>query len=189
MARYDHSVRVGSIAFTDHSACIVEGEVPTVRIQRSTLPNMKLSTDDRVTVIPTIHPENTAKRRSSPSRPVSALVESGYLSEWNVRSILDFGYGYGMDITYLRGLGFDVGGYDPHPAFGFSTAPHDLCDLVILSFVLSVYRRLLPRDLPRSSAPHATSSKARGCSRLPVQRLRLSGKPDQETGNPTPMVI
>jgi hypothetical protein len=91
-----------------------------------------------VTVAPTIRPENTARPRSGPSIPVKALEESGYLSEWNVKSILDFGCGYGADVAYLHSRKYDVPGYDPHLKFGRNLVPHKTYDLVLLVFVLNV---------------------------------------------------
>ncbi len=76
-ARYDHTVRKGAIAFTDHSACIVEvaeaapndtDRVHTIRPARLREP--------ATPVPPMIRPYNTAMARQRLSKPVQALLET-----------------------------------------------------------------------------------------------------------------
>ncbi len=137
-ARYDHSVRNGSYAFTDHSACIVEGEIPVLPGPPATTLDVSDQTD-RISVAPlVIRPENTAISRARPSKPARTLAESRLLVEWDVHSVLDYGCGRGADVGYFNDMGFAAVGYDPHPAFGFAAAPSDTFDLVLLLYVVNV---------------------------------------------------
>jgi SAM-dependent methyltransferase len=106
---------------------------------------------------PTIRPENTAIRRAGPSKPAKKLVESGLLSRYGVRRILDYGCGYGSDVAYLRARGFDATGYDSHSAFGFGGVPQGGFDFAMLLFVLNV----LPTRVERLEVIHRVGCQLR----------------------------
>lgn len=134
---YDHSSRSGPMAFTDHSALVVDAPV--------TLPDANLFSltspadgETGCSIDEPIQAHKTAMARSEPSKIAKELVESGTLSSLGVRSILDFGCGRGRDVEFYRSGGFDAEGYDPHPAFGWPSLPDSIYDLVTVVFVLNV---------------------------------------------------
>jgi hypothetical protein len=100
-AYYDHSVRRGPYAFTDHSACIIDGDGEVRLTDPISLSN---TGGEAVALVRAVRPENTAMKRTGPSKPIKALVASGFLSQWNVRSILDYGCGHGSDVNHLSSL-------------------------------------------------------------------------------------
>lgn len=144
-AAYDHTVRLGSHAFTDHSACVIDMAPvrPTGprRVSGSTAPVGAPSREPPTS----IHPHRTAISRRSASRPAQELHRTGLLRTWQVRSILDFGCGHGRDVAFFRGLGYLADGYDPHAPFGYSVRPDRQYDLVMLVFVLNVLESALDR--------------------------------------------
>jgi hypothetical protein len=154
-ACYDHDVRKGSQAFTDHSACIVDvapGEV-AAGVHAVVLHPPPAEAPASVGETLTVRPHNTAIRRTGPSKPVRALTESGALGRWRVRCILDYGCGHGADVRHLASLGYIVAGYDPHPDFGRTFLPSDRFDLVLLMYVLNV----LPTQQDRLAALRGAS--------------------------------
>lgn len=116
---------------------------------------------------------NTAIKRTTPSRPVSKLIETGALARWGARSILDYGCGYGFDVSYLQGLGtYRVDGYDPHPKFNSSTKPSGRYDLLLMLYVLNV---CLPgkKGLKHCVKQHSTWKLVGACSLLRARSPRL----------------
>ncbi len=163
VARYDHEVRSGSNAFTDHSACIVDLR-PGMAIEGAPTFSPPHSEPQSATVTTSINvrPHNTAIHRSIASKPVRKLVASGALGRWGVRSILDYGCGHGADVQHLTNLGYAVAGYDPHPDFGRAFLPSDRFDLVLLLYVLNV----LPTESQRLQS-------IRGAARCLLPKGRL----------------
>lgn len=78
----------------------------------------------------------TVKDRVKPSLPVKALLERKLITG----SVLDFGCGLGMDISFLQKKGFCVIGFDPHykPSY-----PEAKFDTILCNYVLNV---LLPEE-------------------------------------------
>ena len=73
----------------------------------------------------------TAIKRTSVSFPTRWLMEQGLLQG----RILDFGCGYGFDVEYLKGKGYDVCAYDKYyePKY-----PEGKFDTIICHYVLNV---------------------------------------------------
>lgn len=82
---------------------------------------------------PLVERHRTAISRARLSKPVQALLSSGFLSE--DRSFFDYGCGKGDDISFLTSTGFDAKGWDP--AYR-PDAPKTEADIVNLGFVLNV---------------------------------------------------
>lgn len=78
----------------------------------------------------------TVKDRKWPSFPTKQLVARGLLQG----KVLDFGCGTGVDVAYLRQLGYEVSGYDPHYAPDY---PQAQFDTILCNYVLNV---LLPEE-------------------------------------------
>jgi SAM-dependent methyltransferase len=84
------------------------------------------------------HPERTVPGRVGPSVLARLLAADGLAEKLNVKRILDFGCGRGIDIPFYKKSGYDAVGYDPYPPFGFSEYPLGRFDTVIIAFVLNV---------------------------------------------------
>jgi len=78
----------------------------------------------------------TVKERAQASFPVRHLLQNRLIHG----RVLDFGCGLGADVTFLRGKGFDVTGYDPHYA---PDPPQGKFDTILCLYVLNV---LLPEE-------------------------------------------
>ena len=78
----------------------------------------------------------TVKERNKPSLPVKALYERELIHG----SVLDFGCGLGIDISFLQEKGFAVTGFDPHYKPNYPKAKFDT---IICNYVLNV---LLPEE-------------------------------------------
>lgn len=84
------------------------------------------------------HPHLTAKDRTNLSFPAKWLFNKGLLNG----KTLDFGCGFGTDVSLLRDRGFDIDGYDN---YYFSDYPKGKFDTIICNYVLNV---LQPDDQP-----------------------------------------
>ena len=84
-------------------------------------------------VSPAIEPARTAIGRTTLSRPVALVLNSGLLS--SDKSFLDFGCGRGDDVRGLHQLGFNAAGWDPFHRPDGSLKP---ADVVNLGYVLNV---------------------------------------------------
>ena len=165
-AIYDHSVRSAS-GFTDHSALIVDLVTPqpsdtetaarssgAARALERQPPSRKIPSTNAVR---TINAHKTAIRRSAPSQIARCLEEQGLLAALNVRSILDFGCGYGADVLYYRSLAIEADGYDVESKFGWPLPARTSYDLVTVVFVVNV----LPTRDERLAAVRAAVAFAR----------------------------
>ncbi len=124
---YDHSVRQGAGAFTDHSAVLVD-----VSCTRPT-PSLDLSQRN-----PSANSYKTAiQRNGKPSKIARQLHDSGVLTKLDVRSILDFGCGHGADVEFYREAGYQADGFDIEPSFGWNACRGGLYDLVTVVFVIN----------------------------------------------------
>jgi SAM-dependent methyltransferase len=85
-----------------------------------------------------VRPYATAIRRpsggSAPARKLLPLIAEAPA----VRSILDYGCGYGSDVGFYRANGYHAIGYDCYPPFGYSERPTQQFDLVTLVYVMNV---------------------------------------------------
>lgn len=80
-----------------------------------------------------IERHKTAIRRTTLSRPVKLLLESGLLTPDT--TFFDYGCGLGDDVKLLQKHGYDASGWDPYYA---PSSLHLNCDVVNLGFVLNV---------------------------------------------------
>ncbi len=62
-----------------------------------------------------------------------------------IRSILDFGCGYGTDVHFYRSHGYEADGFDIEPSFGWSENIDRQYDLVTAVFVVNVLPTLEDR--------------------------------------------
>lgn len=124
---YDHSVRSGNSAFTDHSALVIDVPVTLDRLP---------SQESLFGSIRKFHPEKTAMARRGPSPVARMLVD--VIGKDKIESVLDYGCGRGEDFSFFRSLGIKCDGYDPHEAFGYSIKPKGKYSIVLLTFVLNV---------------------------------------------------
>jgi len=152
---YDHSVRATPDAFTDHSALILD--VKTDGLAALALDQLAPGRravergPRRNTVGPAVTASashKTAIKRQNPSQIARKLEEQGILSSLGVRSILDYGCGYGADVEYYLSADYDAEGFDIEPSFGRTRNSDRLHDLVTLVFVVNV----LPTSEDRLSA-------------------------------------
>lgn len=82
---------------------------------------------------------------SSLQRPIRARTEAAPAIQRMVEAqlinpkheILVFGCGRGIDVAWLQRRKFDVQGYDPHVPYGFSQAPTDKFDLVMMVYLMT----------------------------------------------------
>ncbi|WP_447002474.1 methyltransferase domain-containing protein [Saccharothrix isguenensis] len=139
--RYDHSVRSGTQAFTDHSAILVDLPVtlpPADEDEKDTLFSLLPEPDDRPEFARAeYHPHKTAMNRGRPS-PFARSVVDTLVPNMEIGSIFDYGCGRGSDVDHYRSAGLTADGWDPHPGFGRATKPDGLYDLVTNIFVLNV---------------------------------------------------
>ena len=105
----------------------------------------------------TINAHKTAIRRSTPSQIARCLKAQGILAALNVKSILDFGCGYGSDVQYYRSLALEADGYDAESKFGWPLPARTNYDLVTVVFVVNV----LPTREERLAAVRAAAGFAR----------------------------
>jgi hypothetical protein len=160
VASYDHSVRTGDRAFTDHSAVIVDVRDVSIRVVPVELLAAGQQASGSVPAAKASH--KTAIKRSEPSQIASNLVAQGVLKELAAKSILDFGCGYGMDVTFYRQRGFAADGYDLEPKFGWAEVPKRSYDLVTAVYVVNV----LPTLEDRLAAVRSAAAKVRPGGRL-----------------------
>lgn len=73
----------------------------------------------------------TAKERTAPSLPARMLYERGLIKG----KTLDFGCGFGKDVTFLKTKGIEIQGFDPHY---FPNYPIEKFDTVLCFYVLNV---------------------------------------------------
>jgi SAM-dependent methyltransferase len=152
---YDHSVRAMPDAFTDHSALIVDVETDGMEALASDQVVTGTRGVERAARRNAVGPavtasasHKTAIKRQNPSQIARRLDEQGVLSSLGVRSILDFGCGYGADVEFYRSKGYNTDGFDIEPRFGWTRRNERLHDLVTLVFVVNV----LPTSEDRLSA-------------------------------------
>jgi hypothetical protein len=149
---YDHSVRKGPGAFTDHSALIIDVSVSSIRVgqgqdvlesRRSKATVHRGQVWTAAEVAKASH--KTAIRRSEPSQIARNLVAQGVLKTLGVRRVLDFGCAYGVDAEFYREQGLDAHGYDVEPQFGRADMPEGVFDLVTVVYVVNVLPTLNDR--------------------------------------------
>jgi DNA phosphorothioation-associated putative methyltransferase len=82
---------------------------------------------------PKIERHKAAIVRSQASKPIRLAVEAGLFEPGAI--FFDYGCGHGADIEYIRRLGYDSQGWDPH--FRAEVA-HQPADIVNLGYVINV---------------------------------------------------
>ncbi len=82
-------------------------------------------------------PENTAIRRTAPSKPATEVLRV-LVPTLAVKTLLDHGCGHGADPRWYRAQGIDADGFDPHPPFGHDAQPSRRYDLVTSVYVVNV---------------------------------------------------
>jgi Methyltransferase domain len=149
---YDHKVRDGAAAFTDHSALLIDLPVSP--------PPMRALQPERLfslTVEPGDHYDAGAHTPETPAAPADCKAHKTAMTRRNpspfarnvlevvapklsVVSILDYGCGRGLDVAHYRKGGLHADGHDPYPPFGWAQKPTATAgyDLVTLVFVLNV---------------------------------------------------
>jgi len=80
-----------------------------------------------------IERHRAAMRRTKYSRPLETAIANGILKPG--QTFLDYGCGYGDDVSLLGQAGYEAVGYDP---YYFPDTQLDPADVVQLSFVLGV---------------------------------------------------
>lgn len=142
---YDHSVRFVGSGFTDHSAIVVEvrrgdAERETSSGAASEQVKIECSPAERAstTACSSASSFKTAIRRREASQIARELRDQGVLDRLGIRSILDFGCGYGADVQFYRGCGYEADGFDIEPSFGWSKGKDRQYDLVTAVFVVNV---------------------------------------------------
>jgi hypothetical protein len=163
---YDHSVRARD-GFTDHSAVIVDlltvqppgtetaARAPAVPKGVQNHPPRRLRKETAAAC--EINAHKTAIRRSAASQIARCLHEQGLLEALNIKSVLDFGCGYGSDVLYYRSLDLKADGYDVEPQFGWPLPARKDYDLVTVVFVVNV----LPSREDRLAAVREAATLAR----------------------------
>ncbi len=94
-------------------------------------------------------PEQAARQRqvrSEVAPVVRRLVEGALIGPSH--QLLCYGCGRGADVAWLKVRGFDVTGFDPYPPFGYSEAPREKYDRVLMIYLMS----RLKTDANRRSA-------------------------------------
>jgi hypothetical protein len=148
---YDHAVRAGDTAFTDHSALLIDLPVSPPHLRRphpERLFSLAVDLGGQHTAdahTPHTPPpptscqaHKTAITRRSPS-PFARNILEVVAPKLSVGSVLDYGCGRGTDVAHYRKAGLRADGYDPYPPFGWARQPTTAgYDLVTLVFVLNV---------------------------------------------------
>ena len=142
---YDHSVRTAAGSFTDHSAIVVDipgmNFAPSVEVSVSR-PEVPARAAEPCSIPVSPNPaaasHKTAIKRQSASQIARKLHEDGILTALGVRSILDFGCGYGTDVHYYRDAGYEADGFDIEPRFGWARHEGHDYDLVTVVFLINV---------------------------------------------------
>ncbi len=163
---YDHSVRTDP-GFTDHSALVVDvapgepGGLPIAVGRLAATGEVERQVSRRESPVPgaitASSSYKTAIRRSGPSQIARCLHEQGVLAELNVKSVLDFGCGYGSDVQFYRSLALEADGYDVEPKFGWPLPARSGYDLVTVVYVVNV----LPTREDRLAAVQNAATLAR----------------------------
>lgn len=147
-ASYDHSVRKGHGAFTDHSAILVD--IPAVALSTAHSCQLGETTETSLQQIPFTATSSdaldgfaeasprTAIRRPGPSQIARGLWQQEILMGLRISRILDFGCGYGNDVEFYRDKGFAAEGFDIEPKFGYRTRPEGQFELVTAVYVINV---------------------------------------------------
>jgi 2-polyprenyl-3-methyl-5-hydroxy-6-metoxy-1,4-benzoquinol methylase len=134
---YDHSVRKGDDAFTDHSAIVIDISQSFIWKQFNK-PSALGRCDSYKTAISRSGPSQVAKR-------LVAHIKREY-PELKVNRILDYGCGKGADLVYYENeLHCKADGWDPYEPFGFSEYPCGKYDIVTCVFVLNVIPEISER--------------------------------------------
>jgi len=108
----------------------------------------------------------TAKERSKASFPTMKLYRQGFIKG----RVLDFGCGFGADVSFLKSKSFDVQGYDPAYAPDY---PTDTFDTILCNYVLNV---LLPDEQAEVLMQISERLKPNGKAYFSVRRdLRYEG--------------
>jgi hypothetical protein len=148
---YDHSVRTGATAFSDHSALLIDlpvspPQAPSHRERLFSLANGlhgQSSADQHIPKAPPVPAScqayKTAMARRSAS-PFARKVLEVLVPKLSVGSVFDYGCGRGADVIRYRKAGLRADGYDPYPPFGWARQPTPTAgyDLVTMIFVLNV---------------------------------------------------
>jgi len=116
-----------------------------------------------------IERHRTAIRRTTLSRPVNILVDSGLLSP--EVTFLDYGCGLGDDVRLLQRHGYQANGWDPYYA---PDGPRTNHDIVNLGFVLNVIEH--PDE--RAETLRAAFSMADKCLAVAVMPDINANRPD-----------
>jgi DNA phosphorothioation-associated putative methyltransferase len=98
---------------------------------------------------PDIKREKTAITRFRHSKPVALALSHGIIAAGI--SVFDYGCGRGEDLKYLRGVGIDADGWDPHFR---SDEKLKAADVVNLGYVLNVIEDPTERDKTLLAAYH-----------------------------------
>src|SRR3989344_3047252 len=118
--QYDHTVREGEHRFTDHSAQVLNFVEKSVASYKTAIPRKIAS-------------------------PFAHWVTDTLVTTQGIKSILDYGCGYGRDVEHYRKSGLVADGFDPHIPFGWGKLPDSKYDLVTLIFVLNVLPTMAER--------------------------------------------
>ncbi len=138
---YDHSVRSPQSGFTDHSAIVVRLPAQGCREPEpinAELTSLSSGLPTRTEVCHVAAAYKTAIRRTTASQIAHSIWEQGLLKKLSIRSIMDFGCGFGEDVNFYRERGLSCDGFDPAPTFGFSKSPESQFDMVTVVFVINV---------------------------------------------------
>lgn len=142
--KYDHTVRKGQSAFTDHSALIIDilesdKHEPDFEDNSSFIQTKYVKNDNQLNNSQQycFDPSKTAIRRKGPTLYAKDMVEK-YRKIQRFQSVLDFGCGWSVDAEYYEKHGLQARGYDCDNRFGHSEKPDRKFDLVTMIFVLNV---------------------------------------------------
>ncbi len=152
---YDHNVRTGKNAFTDHSSILIDFPIDLMCNNNDLFNNSNLASSLQTNW--EYNPFKTALHRNIPSSVAKAIMNCEYLNG-KISRILDYGCGKGRAINFFNKKGMEIDGWDPHDEFGFNKTPTRLYNLVMCTFVLNVlpnpYERFkVIRDILSYTAP------------------------------------